>query len=74
VILEHMEHERKSYRITVRGRLSDRFAAALGALTPESEDGATALVGELDRVELDALLDRLDNLGVQVVGVRENSR
>lgn len=69
-----VEHERKRYQITIRGRLSDRFAAALGALTPEPRDGCTSLVGELDAGELGALLERLDNLGVQVVAVTEGSR
>jgi arginase family enzyme len=65
-----MAKTRESYRITVRGRLSDRFAAALGRLTPEPGGLDTALVGELDDGELDALLDRLNNLGLEIVEVR----
>jgi hypothetical protein len=63
------------FRITVRGRLSERFAVRFPGLGRESGDRDTVLVGELrDRVELDVLLGRIADCGLEVLGVEEVRR
>ena len=39
--------ERASYRIIVRGRLTDRLAASFDGMATEAGDGETALVGRV---------------------------
>ena len=60
------------YRITVRGRLSERFAQAFEGMTVESGTGQTTFVGELrDQSELYGLLERMRAFGIELVGVEE---
>lgn len=55
------------YRIRVRGRLTDRMAAAFPGMALEERDGATDIVGPVrDPSHLYGLLDRLRDLGVQI--------
>jgi hypothetical protein len=62
--------ERTRYRIVVRGRLTPAFGSALGAATLEPLPGATALEGDFaDQAELDGMLERLRNLGIELVSV-----
>ena len=57
-------------RITVRGRLSERLAAAFDGLTPVCRAGATELVGELvDQAQLHGLLGRIRDLGLELEAV-----
>lgn len=59
-----------SYRVTIRGALSDRFAAGFDNVQLERrEAGETALVGRLDQSQLYGLLERLRDLGIELVGV-----
>jgi hypothetical protein len=59
-----------TYRIVVRGRLSDRLGAAFGEMTLEPEDGATALVGAVtDQSHLYGLLERVRSLGLELLRV-----
>ncbi len=59
-----------SIRITVRGRLSDRLAAAFDGLTPVRRRGATELVGEVvDQAQLHGLLARVRDLGLELRSV-----
>ena len=60
-----------SYRITVRGRLSDRFVAAFGGMSiEEPENGNAVLAGELrDQAELYGILNRLRDLGIELIRV-----
>jgi hypothetical protein len=62
-----------SYRITVRGRFSDRFVAVFDGLAlEEPRNGETVLVGELrDQAELYGILNRLRDLGIELVRVEE---
>ena len=58
------------YRIVVKGRLSERFASAFPGLTLEPLPGRTALAGPLaDEAQLYGVLDRLRDLGIQLVSV-----
>jgi hypothetical protein len=58
------------YRIVVAGRLSARFAAGLPGLAIERAGPRTLLLATVrDRAELYGLLDRLRDLGVDLVAV-----
>jgi hypothetical protein len=58
------------YRISVRGRLSQRPGSAVEDMSPEAEDGQTALVGDLrDRSHPHGVLDTVRNLGSELVTV-----
>ena len=60
----------KTYRITVRGRLTDRLASAFEGMTLEPGRGETGLVGEIaDQAHLFGLLDRVRNFGPELVRV-----
>jgi hypothetical protein len=58
-----------TYRITVRGRLSDRFASAFDGMRTETDEQSTALVGDVDQSQLYGLLNRLRDLGLELTGV-----
>jgi hypothetical protein len=58
------------YRITVRGRLSERFVSAFDGMTLESEHADTALVGVIvDQGQLYGMLERLRDFGLELVGL-----
>jgi hypothetical protein len=58
------------YRIVVRGRLSERFAAAFEGLRVEPGPALTELSGPFaDQSELHGVLDRLRDLGIELVSV-----
>jgi hypothetical protein len=58
------------YRIVVRGRLSPAFGAAFEGITLERLPGATALEGDFaDQAQLYGILERLRNLGIELVSV-----
>lgn len=57
-------------RITVRGRLGERLAAAFEGLESQYGEGRTDLVGEIrDRTQLFGLLTRIRDLGLELEGV-----
>ncbi|HET7450895.1 MAG TPA: hypothetical protein VFJ78_09870 [Gaiellaceae bacterium] len=57
-------------RITVRGRLSERLAAAFDGMTLVRRSGATELTGELvDQAQLHGLLTRIRDLGLELESV-----
>ena len=57
-------------RITVRGRLSRRLAAAFDDITFAPRRGATELVGEVaDQAQLHGLLSRIRDLGLELESV-----
>ncbi len=61
-----------TYRITVRGRLSERFVSAFEGMTLEPKKGETALVGRIvDQGQLYGMLDRLRDLGLELVRLEE---
>jgi hypothetical protein len=57
-------------RITVRGRLSERLAAAFDGMTLRSRSGATEIVGDvIDQVQLHGLITRIRDLGLELESV-----
>jgi hypothetical protein len=58
------------YRITIRGRLSDRLAGAFPGVVLERRPGATVLVASPEALPLRELLERLSDLGLDPVSVR----
>jgi len=61
------------YEIRVNGRMSDRLAGSLG-LRAQVHPVATTLHGEArDRVELSALLERLSDMGLEIVEFRRTT-
>lgn len=65
--------EPTSYRIAVRGRLSERLGSAFEGLTLEPGHQLSVLVGEIrDQAHLYGVLDRIRDLGLELVSVRED--
>ena len=63
-----------SYRIVVRGRLSERLAGAFDGMTLEPGDGTTALVGPVsDQSHLFGVLERVHALGLELLRVEGGS-
>jgi hypothetical protein len=61
------------YRIAVRGRLTDRLGSAFEGLALEPGRELTVLVGEIrDQAHLYGVLDRVRNLGLELVSVAED--
>jgi hypothetical protein len=58
------------YRIVVAGELSRRFAPAFDGMTVQCAGGETAITGVvLDQSQLHGLLDRVGDLGLELVSV-----
>jgi hypothetical protein len=58
------------YRVVVRGRLGERLADAFEQLDVGSSGGETSITGTFaDQAQLHGLLDRLCDLGIQLVSV-----
>ena len=67
--------EPTSYRIIVRGRLTDRFATSFDGMATEAGDGETALVGRVrDQAHLYGILDRLRDFGLELLRVEEGAQ
>ena len=59
-----------SYQIVVRGELSERFSMAFEGMTLTPEDGQTVITGPVvDQAQLHGLLDRVRDLGLELVSV-----
>jgi hypothetical protein len=59
------------YQICVRGRLSERLAAALEGMTLHSGPVNTVFTGEVkDQSQLYGLLDRLRDLGLELISAQ----
>ena len=59
------------YQICVQGRLTERLAAALEGMTLHAGAVNTVFTGEVkDQSQLYGLLDRLRDLGLELVSVR----
>jgi len=59
------------YQICVHGRLSERLAAALEGMTLHSGPVNTVFTGEVkDQSQLYGLLDRLRDLGLELISVQ----
>ena len=58
------------YRISVRGRLTERLGSAFGGMTLEPAPGRTVLVGDIrDQSHLYGVLDRVRSLGLELISV-----
>jgi hypothetical protein len=58
------------FEIVVRGRLSDRYGAALDGVTLEPRPGETTLRAiVVDQSQLYGLIDRLRDFGVELISV-----
>jgi hypothetical protein len=58
------------YRIVVRGRLGGHLVSAFEQLELEMQTGESSLTGTFaDQAQLHGLLDRLRDLGIQLVSV-----
>ena len=63
------------YRITVRGRLSERLASAFDPFSLEHASGRTVLVGAVeDQAHLYGILDRIRDFGLELLRVEELDR
>ncbi len=59
-----------NYRIVVRGELSQRYSTAFEGMALEAEDGLTTITGPVvDQAHLHGLLDRVRDLGLELVSV-----
>jgi hypothetical protein len=64
-----------SYQIIVRGELSRRYRTAFEGMTLVVENGQTAITGPvLDQTHLHGLLDRVGDLGLELVSVKAAPR
>jgi hypothetical protein len=62
------------YRICVRGQLTQRFATAFDGMSLEPGVAHTALIGQVrDQSQLFGLLDRVRDLGLELVSVQPQS-
>jgi hypothetical protein len=60
----------EGYRITVRGEMSERFCRGFLGLVGRSASGRTVLEGGAPTgPPVDRVLSKLDNLGLEVLGV-----
>jgi hypothetical protein len=60
----------KRYRIVVAGELSGRFAPAFDGMAVRCAGGQTAITGTVvDQSQLHGLLDRVGELGLELVSV-----
>ena len=63
------------YEIRIRGRLGPTVTGAFGDFSASVRPAETTLRGELrDQAELQALLDRVQSLGLELIEVRRVDR
>ena len=63
------------YRNTVRGRLGDHFSSAFEGMRLEPREGHTLLVGKItDQAHLHGVLDRLRDLGLELIRLEQVTR
>ncbi len=73
-MLARVDATESSYRVTVRGNVSDRLASAFDGATVARGRGTTVLVCNLrDQAELYGLLNRLRDFGLDLVGLEEHA-
>jgi hypothetical protein len=63
-----------SYRIVVRGALSDRFLRAFPDAVAQAEGGATSLLtASFDQSQLSGFLQRLSSFGLELISVTQHA-
>jgi hypothetical protein len=62
----------KRFRIVVRGRLSQRLGSAFDDVTLERRSGQTVLRGAAGQADLDSVLARLTDLGIEPLSVEDD--
>ena len=68
-------HPRQRYEIVVRGRLSSRYAGAFDGAHLVPRNGQTTLCADVvDQSHLYGLLNRLRDLGIELVSVNPAAR
>ncbi len=68
--MQKQSTEPNRYRVVVRGRLGEHLAGAFEHLELESRTGESTLTGTFaDQAQLHGLLDRLSDLGIQLISV-----
>jgi hypothetical protein len=68
--MDQQRTQPKRYRIVIRGRLGEHLAGAFEGLELESRAGESTLTGTFaDQAQLHGLLDRLCDLGIQLISV-----
>jgi hypothetical protein len=68
----HEQTAPRRYRIVVRGRLTGPLADGFEHLELDSAGGQSTLTGsQHDQAQLHGLLDRLGDLGIQLVSINE---
>ena len=68
-------HSRQRYEIVVRGRLSSRYECAFDGARLVPRNGQTTLRADLiDQSQLYGLLNRLRDLGIELVSVNPAAR
>jgi hypothetical protein len=61
----------RDYRVVVDGELSDDIGRAFEGMSLSRENGTTVLVGAMrDQAQLQALLQRISDLGLTLLSVR----
>ena len=63
----------RTFRIILRGRLSERFASAFDGMRLEPGLGDSVLVGSLDQAQLHSILERVSDFGLELLRVEELS-
>jgi hypothetical protein len=63
----------RRFRIVVRGRLSQRLGSAFDDVTLERRSGQTVLSGAAGQAELDSVLARLTDLGIEPLSVEDDA-
>ena len=67
--------EPRRYRIALRGRLSERFTSMFEGMSLQVGPDETVLTGELhDQAQLHGVLERLRDLGIELVSLNEVRR
>ena len=71
--MESASTPEKRFRIVVRGRLSQRLGSAFDDVTLERRSGQTVLSGAASQAELDSVLARLTDLGIEPLSVEDDA-
>jgi hypothetical protein len=70
----HRTHKSKTYQIVVGAELGERFAAVFEGMEVRISDGQTSITGEVvDQPHLHGILDRINDLGLELVSVQRVS-